>query len=354
MMKWINILVIYGLGIWPGGMVQSQEALVQREIGKIIRYEASINFDLVPGILIGVMDGDSTYTFSVGQKQNKYQPYEMGSVTKPVIAWLAGKALDSLGWSTEKKVCAFLPDSFCGPGWKELTIEQLLTHRAGLMRLPPGIGEAEVNIDDPYVAYDVDELAKDIQLVEPRPGIYSYSHINFMVLHWLFERVGGMDYFLERKLIRPLSLMQTGFEIPDDEMAPGFGRNGSPAPLWHCNALNPALGLRSGLLDLISFIRYVSPDLITHAPPWTEGRKKTMEKQIKDGIYDVVDGWFLVPERESWVFYHNGFTGGHHVSIAFIPEKQIGAIVIANGSVGSGELSILILEMLHKAKGKSK
>ena len=334
------------------GLLSSQESDLQKEIAKIIRYEVNINFELVPGLLIGVIDEDSTYTFSVGEKQNKHDPYEMGSVTKPVIAWLTNLALDSLGWTSETKVCAFLPDSLCKHGWELLTIEQLLTHRAGLIRLPPGIGEAEVNMDDPYAGYDIEALARDMKLIYPKPGTYSYSHVNYMVLHWLFDRVGGLDYFFEKKLIHPLSLYQSGFDIPDDQMASGHGRNGAVTTLWYCNALSPALGLRSGLLDLVSFVRYISPDLIKHAPKWSSGKEKEMEKQIKGGVYDVVDGWFLVPERDTWIFYHNGFTGGHHVSIAFIPEKQIGAIVIANSSIGSGELSILILEMLHRGKAK--
>ena len=331
-------------------LLQGQSGHLQKEIGKIIRNEVPIDFKLVPGVLIGVWDRDSIYTFSIGEKQNKHDIYEMGSVTKPVVAWLVAKALDSLGWSTETKICEFIPSYLCQNGWEEVTIEEALTHRTGLMKLPPGLGEAEVNIDDPYREYSLEAFAKDIPLMKPESGSYSYSHVNYILLHWLFEKVGGLDDFMDRKLIRPMSFMQTGFEIPDSRLANGHDRGGFITSAWHCNAFTPALGLRSGVIDMLGFIRLVSPELILHAPEWSESAQKIAYRQMKKGTYNIVDGWFLLPDKDTWVFYHNGFTGGHCVSVAFVPQKQKGVVVIGNGTVGTGELSLLILEMLNKAK----
>jgi CubicO group peptidase (beta-lactamase class C family) len=333
-------------------LLHGQSANLQKEIGKIIRNEAQIDFKLVPGVLIGVWDQDSTYTFSIGEKQNKYDSYEMGGVTKPVVAWLAAKALDSLGWSMETKICEFMPVYLCQNGWEEITIEEALAHRTGLMKLPPGLGEAEVNIDDPYFAYSLEAFAQDIPLMNPESGSYSYSHVNYILLYWLFDRVGGLDDFMDRKLIRPMSWLQTGFQIPDDRLASGHDRNGVITEPWHCNAFTPALGLRSGVLDMLEFIRQVSPELLIHAPEWTESAQKIAYRQMKKGTYDIVDGWFLLPDKDAWVFYHNGFSGGHCVSVAFMPQRQKGVVVIGNGTIGTGELSLLVLEMLIKSKRK--
>lgn len=344
--------ILFGLLIAPVKVLQSQTVELQNEIGKIIRHEVSIDFTLVPGLLIGIMDGDSVYTFSVGEKQNKLDSYEVGSITKPLVAWLTAQALDSLGWTGEDKVCRFLPDSLCLPGWEQLTINHLLTHRSGLVRLPPGIGKAEINMDDPYMAYDLASLVGDLKRMDPHPGMYSYSHVNYILLYWLFERVGGIDFFFQQKMAVPFDFIQTGFHIPDEKLAPGHDRNGFESEPWHCNALTLSLGMRSGLLDLLNFIKYTSHGLQHHAPVWSPRKKRELEKQMNKGIFEVVDGWFIVPDQQSLIFYNNGFTGGHHVSIAFSPANQKVAIVIFNGALGSGELSMLILEMLLDAKYK--
>ena len=77
----------------------AQEDLLQKEIAKILKFESPVDFNIVPGILVGIIDGDSTYVCSYGEAMSKDSVYELGSVTKPVVAWLARQALDSLGWS---------------------------------------------------------------------------------------------------------------------------------------------------------------------------------------------------------------------------------------------------------------
>lgn len=352
MKKLLPAAILWCLMACHTWVLHGQAGNLQKEIGKIIRHEAQIDFRLIPGVLIGVWDQDSIYTFSIGEKQNKYDSYEMGSVTKPVVAWLAAKALDSLGWDEETEICEFMPSYLCQNAWEEVTIGEALAHRTGLMKLPPGLGESEFNIDDPYFAYSLESFARDIPLMKPESGSYSYSHVNYILLHWLFDRVGGLDDFMEQKLNQPKSFIQSGFRIPDDRLAPGHDRNGAIANPWHFNAFTPALGLRSGVLDMLDFIRLVSPDLLLHAPEWTASAQKVAYKQMKKGTYDIIDGWFLLPDKDAWIFYHNGFSGGHCVSVAFIPQRQKGVVLIGNGTVGTGDLSLLILEMLINSKRK--
>ena len=82
--------------------------------------------------------------------------------------------------------------------------------------------------------------------------------------------------------------------------------------------------------------------------------KRELKSLSKTGAYKVVDGWFVIRAGKSLVFYHNGRTGGHHVSIAFTPHMRKGVVVIANGAMGSNDLSLLILRMINQAKRPSK
>lgn len=325
---------------------------LRKEIEEIIMYEAGIDFSVVPGVMVGVLDGDSTYISSFGEPLDQGGIFELGSVTKPVVAWLTDQALDSLGWTREVSVCRFLPDSLCTTKWEAITIEELLSHRAGIPRLPDNIGTIGASATDPYAPYSIKGLAADVKLMTPQPGIYSYSNIGYAVLYWLFEKVGGMEAFTAKKLLLPLHLKNTYWEITDTQIAIGHGLDGRVRPPWHCNALSPAMGLKSGMQDLLMFIKSISPDLASKTPVLDAALKKELKALNKSETFKVIDGWFLIESSSSLVYYHTGRTGGHHVSIAFIPGARKGVVVISNGSLGSRELSLLVLSMVAKSKTK--
>ncbi|HZV68357.1 MAG TPA: serine hydrolase domain-containing protein [Saprospiraceae bacterium] len=327
----------------------AQASLLKRQIEKILKYEAPVDFNVVPGILIGVADGDSTYQFTFGNDIHPEGIYELGSVTKPVVAWLVNRALDSLKQDATISVCTFLPDSLCTDSWRNVIIGQLLTHRAGLIRMPPGIGEHESDIKDPYKAYTMDRFANDLQSVQPVQGKYSYSNIGYAITNWLFQKTGGLQNFTTEKLNIPYSMKDTKWDYEPKEIAPGYGMDGRPQPPWNANALAPALGLKSSLHDMMTFIRILF-EQYAHRP---DLNSKPLKKEIKylarANEFKVIDGWFVVTAGNSTLFYHTGRTGGHQVSICFIPHLRKGVIVFSNGALGSNDLSLLILRMLRKS-----
>src|SRR6187200_2476538 len=79
----------------------AQASLLKKQIEKILKYDAPVDFNVVPGILIGVVDRDSSYQYVFGNDIHPGGIYELGSVTKPVVAWLVNRALDSLNLDTK-------------------------------------------------------------------------------------------------------------------------------------------------------------------------------------------------------------------------------------------------------------
>lgn len=330
--------------------LDGQAAQLQREIGEIIRYEANIDFSVVPGVLVGVMDGDSVYVCSYGEKLSPDSIYELGSLTKPIVVWLTCMALDSLGWSRDVSVCRFLPDSLCEDNWSNLTVDQVVAHRSGLPRVGKGFGESESKIEDPYADYDLTRLSNDLGEMEPIPGEYSYSQMAYSLLSWLFQKVGGIDSFAHHRFIDPYGLRNTGWTFADGQIAQGHGLDGRVQPPWHFDALLPSMGLKSSMSDLLKIMKLIWPQLILDAPPLTPSLKRELKALAKAGEYMVLDGWFIIQSRNELIFYHTGRTGGHQVSIAFLPEKEKGVVVISNGALGSNELSLLVLDMIIRAK----
>lgn len=343
---WIFIFLLSG----SVDSVTAQSSQLQGEIAKIIRYETFIDFDIVPGLLVGVVDGDSTYVCSFGNSMDKDSIYEIGSITKPVVAWLVDELMDSLGLHPESLICQFLPDTLCYDHLQHITIQQLINHRSGLPKFPSDIGASEESILDPYATYDLNQLRSDMLKVLPAPGRYNYSHIGYALFYWLFEKAGGLESYANRNLFSAIAMRNTGWNIPDVQIAKGHGLHGKFQPPWHVNAFSPAMGLKSSLSDLLIFIRYVSADLSLQEPALTTALKKELKVMNKAKEYKVIQGWFVVDAGSYLTYFHTGRTGGHQVSIAFSPQSKKGVIIISNGSAGSNNLSLLILDMVMRAK----
>lgn len=329
----------------------AQNDQLSRQIEQIIHFEANIDFELVPGVLVGVIDGDSNYISAFGQVLSPDSLYELGSVTKPFTAWLVHQALDSLKWHSYESICLFLPDTLCNDCYQQLTFDNVLEHRTGLPRYPAQIGGENEITDDPYSAYDDVRLSSDLLQMSPAAGTYSYSHIGYALWFWLFEELGGLDKFSEAAFSDQISLSQTEWFTDDALIAQGHGIDGRKNPAWHCQSLSTALGLKSTMHELLSFIRFISPSLAASAPADIRKWKNEMDRLSKKGEYLLADGWFLVPSGKSVIYFHTGRSGGHHVSIGFIPDSMKGVVVISNSSMGSNDLSLLVLNMIRRGKG---
>ena len=329
--------------------VPAQQELLQKEIAKILKFEAPVDFNIVPGILVGVIDGDSTYVCSYGEKLSRDSVYELGSVTKPVVAWLVGKALDTLGWSFQDSVCRFMPDSLCTGNWKLLTIDQVIEHQSGLDRFLLSRGyESNSSISRRDSFCDAKQLAVEIKNMNPSPGSYWYSHVAYALFTWMFDHVGGINQFSQWKLHDQVGLNHIGFNIAVEEIAHGHGMDGRNQPPWHTNAFAPAIGLKSSLDDVMSFLRYISPNLAEKTPRLTTSLKKELDSLSKKREYKVIDGWFLIQSGSSLVYYHTGRTGGHQVSVAFIPGSMKGVVIFSNGAAGSNDLCLRVLDMINR------
>ncbi len=327
-----------------------QQARLEREIGKIIRFDSNIDFSIVPGVLVGVIDGDSTFVSAFGEVLDPDSLYELGSVTKPFTVWLVEKALDALQWQIDNSICKSLPDSLCSKEYILLTFDQVLKHRSGLPRFPSNIGEFEDSMNDPYAFYDETHLANDLQQFDPNPNSYSYSQLAYASMYWLFDKVGGLDKFSRLQFVQQLGLRNTLYMTDDVSVAQGYGMDGRPKQPWHPGILSPAIGLKSSVYDVLSFIRSISPALASKNIASYKTQKKEIDKLSKKDEFKVDNGWFVIQSGSSIVYFLNGRTGGHHVSVAFIPEAMKAVVVITNSALGSNDLSLHVLRMINQSK----
>jgi len=159
------------------------------------------------------------------EKMTAETVFDVASLTKPVatatsIMILVERGRIALSDPVVKYISEFAPEK----GDREkVTVEQLLTHRAGFVP------------DDPIELYtgSREEIfaRKHRQPLESRPGTrFRYSDVGYEVLGELVRKVAGepLDAFAEREIFRPLGMSRTHFRpleggpfrVPAERIAP--------------------------------------------------------------------------------------------------------------------------------------
>jgi len=150
--------------------------------------------------------------------------YDMASLTKavatgPSIMILADRGKLGIG----DKVSKYLP-GFAQNGKQDITLEQLLLHRGGLV---PDNDLADYEHGPAQAWKSIDALP-----TRWKPGThFAYSDVGFIVLGKVVEVVSGepLDSFSQREIFEPLGMAHTRFKPPESwkrDSAPTEQRNG--------------------------------------------------------------------------------------------------------------------------------
>jgi D-alanyl-D-alanine-carboxypeptidase/D-alanyl-D-alanine-endopeptidase len=101
-------------------------------------------------------------------------------------------------------------------------------------------------------------------------------------------------------------------------------------PDWHLGALAGAGALWSTAEDQLRFLRaHLHPDETPIAPALrlVQQPRFSASKRLRIGL-----GWHLSPlvPHDRMAGWHNGGTGGFRSFVAFVPESDVGVVVLAN------------------------
>src|SRR5262245_14840046 len=152
--------------------------------------------------------------------------FDLASLTKVVatatsMMILIERGLLRLG----DPVSRYIPE-FGEAGKKNITVEQLLTHRSGLI--------ADNDIKD--YENGPDEAMRNIWKLAPLAesgSKFIYSDVNYIVLAELVKRVGGkpVDQFAAENIFRPLGMKDTGYK-PDASLTPRIAPTEKRGEKW--------------------------------------------------------------------------------------------------------------------------
>jgi D-alanyl-D-alanine carboxypeptidase len=165
-------------------------------------------------------------TIDKAQQAKPHDRVRVASVTKAMVATVAMQEVQRGRWTLQTSVSEVLPDLL--PNGRDITLEQLLSHRSGL---PDYVIPALANVTtvaDLMIA--LQRVYTDAELVQAaltqpmlfQPGTgFGYSNTNYVVVGMMLEAATGqsMSDLLDKRVFQPAGMTTARF----DDSGRGFG-----------------------------------------------------------------------------------------------------------------------------------
>ena len=311
-----------------------------------------------PGLAIAVVSGDSV-VFAKGYgvrelgKTGPVDPgtrFAIGSTTKAITAVALAMLVDEGKVKWDAPVTTYLPTLQLADPYvtRELTVRDLLTHRAGL-------GNADLlwaNAD-----YTMADITRRISTLKPAYSFRSgfvYQNIMYSLAGDVVAAASGMtwDAFLRTRIFGPLGMTATETRLstitgkpnvatphaeirdklrtienrPVDAVAPAGSVWSSVGDMakWMSFVLDSGRVGGKRLLTEATYREIFTPQVI--APPATyPATRLTRPHFFTYGL-----GWFLHDYDGQAVAMHTGSIDGMSAIIGLIPDRRLGVFVLAN------------------------
>lgn len=282
--------------------------------------------------------------------------FEIGSVSKPMMAaLLAGLILEGKA-SLEDPLSAYLPEGAQVPTFegKPILLRHIVTHTSGLPAIPAGMHGADPA--NPYARLSerdlLDALSKTT--LTRAPGTtFAYSNFAAMLLSYAVARRAGQDFetLIDERLFAPLGMTRSYIGRKPDgvTVATGHAPDGSPTSPWNFPTdLAGVGGVRATLDDMV---RYVQAQVGAAPKPLDADFALTHLAVPNDAGRPMAMHWMIAPLNGRSFLAHEGGTGGFSSFVAFDPKQTFGVVILSDtalhtlGSLGSlGSLGLHLLD----------
>lgn len=282
--------------------------------------------------------------------------FRIGSITKPFTAIAIMKLFEEDKISLNDKLLKYLPT--LPASFSEITIEHLLTHRAGLLDYIDD--NSDLNALDNLPTSAVLDLveASGLANLKFEPGSAGdYSNTGYVLLALILEEVTGVRYpdFLRKEIFEPTGMSNT-FVISEAEHLGDHGNNyalsyGTTLKVLGFNSLiYGAGGVASTSNDLMRF----TDALLDHkiiAKETLDLMTKTHSSIPEYGDYGL--GWFTGTgsywhtAKYSSVhdFWHLGGFDGYRTVLSINPTLDLQTVILTNNGQTSQDIFLEIMRI---------
>ncbi len=340
-------------------------------------YNALLIKHKVVGASIAIVDnGEIVYATGYGfadkEKQIKATEntiYRIGSCTKAFTALsvmqLQEKNVLNLNHSIKKyltdlKITSRFNDN------NEIYIKDLLSHVSGL---PCDIANGFFCDAPPNITWVINELNKQTT-ISPRLYMHAYSNVGYGLLGELIARTNNTSYsnYVKENIFKPLNMTSSYIDL-DEKLASNFSKGYLKSKeLKEPMIRDQAAGLiHSNVLDMCNFIKmYLNNGSFNNTQIISSKGIMELEKNRMDSTLLSKDenwGYGLYTEKAMIkqnndssvvnIIGHGGDTYAYHADFAFIPELNIGVVLLTNTDSGQRIRSAKKLLKLYLKEAKA-
>ncbi len=317
----------------------------------------------IPGMAVGVtLDGKRYFIdYGVSSKGKKVPVtrdtlFELGSISKTFTATLVTYAEGEGKLSLSDKVSRHMPE-LKGSALDNVRLLDLATHTAGgfPLQLPGAVKDQKQ-----LVAYFRAWKPKD-----PPGTSRSYANPSIGLLGVIGAKVMGAPFetLMEKRLFPDLGLKRTYINVPAAQMntyAWGYNRDDRPVRVNPALLGNEAYGVKSNAVDMLRYIEVnmgmhtvpekiaravmathtgyfrsgeLIQDLIWEQYPYPVALDKIVSGNSGKMIYNANPATAIeppMPPRGDVILNKTGSTGGFGAYVAYVPDKKLGIVMLAN------------------------
>ena len=274
--------------------------------------------------------------------------WHIGSNTKAMTAMLYARLVEAGRCRWGATLPALFPDLPVHRGWSAVTVEQLMSHAAG-------VGDAAIDrawlvarhADAGDVRAQRTAFARALLSAAPAgpPGRYRYGNAGYMLLGAAIERAAGTSWeeAMTARLFAPLGLASAGFGAPPGDEP--WGHAPGPKPVDPAGvADNPAVMGPAGRVHLTlgDYARFLSVYL--------DGgerlvRPDTLRRLLTPAAGSSYAGGWSVGGSDAGgtVLEHEGSNTMWHAAVRLVPDLGTGAIGVANEGGERGRAAALAM-----------
>lgn len=330
----------------------------------------------VPGAAAAVIDqgeviscrGYGERRLNSGEPVSAHTLFAIGSCSKAMTAAAIGALVDrdTMGW--DDRVIQHLPDFKLYDPWitEHITIRDLLSHRTGLGRA--------IRLLYRDSSFDPADVIRRMQYLQPSSGFragFGYNNPHFIAAAAAAEAASGRSWeeMIRQFLLEPLGMKNSCASLQHLQQSGQSGTAASPhanldggfipeelraldpvQPIpWSDIGENPAGSIISTLEDMTVWLqmllnrgqhkgqRILSPETVTEMTtpqmlirPGESGMEPMFALGLETNILSYGMGWFVMDYRGTRMVFHPGQIHGFVAAVAFLPEKQIGGVILMN------------------------
>lgn len=358
-----GILVLSLTPLWAAPPRNLEDALskLDTQIQNIVQKKQ------IPGCAVAVvyqnkivfMHAYGVRTLGTQERIDLNTVFQLGSVSKPIAATLAS-ILEHKGLlHFEDPVYQHLPNFALKTKQAPhmFKIKHILSHSTGVSR--GGFN----NLIESHMPYD--HILEALQKAPVRTAIgkrYDYHNAMYSLISEITRKATRLPFkdALHANLLEPLNMTMTsatfgGLLRTANRASPhtrGYGGRLIPSPTYSQGyyTVAPAGGINSSIRDMAIFLKaqlgghpeVLNPKMLArmHAPqistPSSISPCEGSPQLIKNPSYAL--GWRVVDFDHHKLIFHGGWVKGFTNFIAFMPEEQIGIVVLHN-SEATGKFS---------------